>query len=150
MPLAGLVYFHIRFRMLMLWMYILHDIAQYRSSFCLFCASNGEQYMLSFGVLRLEDHNSPLGQCIPHIKLKELFEEPREPFGHLRPFLTSWIQFDSPKWLPRRPPLNTEVWLPPESHFGSSSFICDTSPWAKDWVFTTLRIVRQFWPSECA
>ena len=29
-----------------------------------------------------------------------------------------------PKWLPRRPPLNMEVWLPPESHFGSSSFIC--------------------------
>ncbi len=29
-----------------------------------------------------------------------------------------------PNWLPRRPPLNTEVWLPPESHFGSSSFIC--------------------------
>ncbi len=32
-----------------------------------------------------------------HIKLKELFEEPREPFGHLSPFLTSWIQFGSPE-----------------------------------------------------
>ncbi len=35
----------------------------------------------------------------------------------------------SPSWatsvntLSRRPPLNTEVWLPPESHFSSSSFI---------------------------
>ena len=29
-----------------------------------------------------------------HITLKELFEEP---FRHLRPFLTSWIQFGSPE-----------------------------------------------------
>ncbi len=27
-------------------------------------------------------------------------------------------------WIPRRPPLNTEVWFPPESHFGSSTFMC--------------------------
>ncbi len=33
-----------------------------------------------------------------------------------------------PKWFPRRSPLNTEVWLPPESHFGSSSFICILLP----------------------
>ncbi len=70
-----------------------------------------------------------------HIKVKELFEEPWEPFGHLRLFLTSWIHFGSPersiwisgepKWLPKGPPLNTEVCLPPESHFGSSSFMCE-------------------------
>ncbi len=32
-----------------------------------------------------------------HIKLKELFEEPREPFGHLRLFLTNWTHFGSPE-----------------------------------------------------
>ncbi len=40
------------------------------------------------------------------------FGSPREP-GF------SWLLLE-PKWLPRRPPLNTEVWLPPESqkHLG--------------------------------
>ncbi len=85
-------------------------------------------------------HNEPY----THIKLKELFREPREPFYCLVPFTFTCLipkrsHFGSPeiqthvsgspgggdqRWLPRRPPLNTGVWLPPESHFGSPSFIC--------------------------
>ena len=46
-----------------------------------------------------------------------------------------------PKWLPRRPPLNTEVWLPPESHFGSSSIISDGSPLCS--IITFLQLYQQ-------
>ncbi len=47
-----------------------------------------------------------------------------EPFWLLLEIHVSGSPGD-PKWLPGRPPLNTEVWLPPESQFGSSSVISD-------------------------
>ena len=51
----------------------------------------------------------------------------KEPFwlqlGVILFYTCFWISGE-PKWLPKGPPLNTEVWLPPESHFGSSSFMC--------------------------
>ncbi len=57
------------------------------------------------------------------------------PFGPLREPGKHWLPGE-PKWLPRRPPLTTEVWIPPKSHFGSSSVISVTNMFTEDFLDT--------------